>query len=66
MVVFLTPKIIRSPTDQQSLLNFKAQERLNFIKQQGGKDPYGATMDQLLKRGAAAPVDNANPPLEIE
>lgn len=67
MVVFLTPKIIRSPTDQQSLLNFKAQERLNFIKQQGGKDPYGATMDQILKRGAAAPADGANPPpLEIE
>lgn len=66
MVVFLTPKIIRSPTDQQSLLNFKAQERLNFIKQQGGKDPYGATMDQILKRGAAVPADEANPPLEIE
>ncbi|MEK6627591.1 MAG: type II secretion system secretin GspD [Bdellovibrionota bacterium] len=54
MVVFLTPKIIRSPTDQQDLLNFKARERLNFIKQQGGKDPYGSTMDTILKQGAAA------------
>lgn len=50
MVVFLSPKILRSPTDQQNLLNFKAQERLNFIKQQGGKDPYGSTMDTILKR----------------
>lgn len=67
MVVFLTPKILRSPTDQQSLMNFKAQERLNFIKQQGGKDPYGATMDKILKREATAPVDGANPsPTEIE
>lgn len=67
MVVFLTPKIMRSPTDQQALLNFKAQERLNFIKQQGGKDPYGATMDKILKREATAPVDDANPPpTEIE
>lgn len=66
MVVFLTPKIMRSPTDQQALLNFKAQERLNFIKQQGGKDPYGATMDQILKREVAAPQEGANPPPEIE
>lgn len=67
MVVFLTPKIIRSPKDQQDLLNFKAQERLSFIKQQGGKDPYGATMDKILKRGAAAPAEEgANPPIEIK
>lgn len=63
MVVFLTPKILRSPADQQSLLNFKAQERLNFIKQQGGRDPYGSTMDKILKQEAAAPIDGegANP-----
>ncbi len=67
MVVFLTPKIMRSPSDQRQLLDYKAQERLNFVKQQGGKDPYGATMDKILKKGTgAAPSDNANPPLEIE
>lgn len=64
MVVFLSPKIIRSPTDQQDLLNFKAAERLNFIKQQGGQDPYGATMDKIMKREAALPVEGANPPTE--
>lgn len=61
MVVFLTPKILRSPTDQQDLLNFKAQERLNFIKQQGGKDPYGSTMDTILKQGANAVPESVNP-----
>lgn len=66
MVVFLTPKIMRSPADQKALLDYKAQERLNFVKQQGGKDPYGATMDKILNREAAAPADNAAPPLNIE
>lgn len=50
MVVFLTPKIIRNQQDQNALVAAKAQERLGFVKQQGGKDPYGATMDQILKR----------------
>jgi general secretion pathway protein D len=61
MVVFLTPKILRSPTDQQNLLTFKAQERLKFIKQQGGQDPYGATMDKILKQEAAVSTEGANP-----
>lgn len=55
MVVFLTPRIIRSGTDQAALLKSKALERLNFIKQSGGKDPHGATMDQILKREARLP-----------
>ncbi|MBC7742356.1 MAG: type II secretion system secretin GspD [Bdellovibrionaceae bacterium] len=55
MVVFLTPRIIRNQEDQRVLLNSKAQERLKFIKQQGGKDPYGSTMDKVLKREARVP-----------
>ena len=50
MLVFLTPKIIRNQADQNAVVNAKVQERLGFIKQQGGKDPYGATMDQIMKR----------------
>lgn len=63
MIVFLSPKIIRSASDQQSLLKYKVQERLDFIKQQGGKDPYGATMDKIMKQEASAPTDGegANP-----
>ncbi len=55
MVVFLTPRIIRNAEDQKKLLGYKAQDRLNFIKQQGGKDPFGSTMDKILKREARAP-----------
>lgn len=61
MLVFLTPKIIRSNEDQRALLSNKAQERLQFIKQQGGKDPYGGTMDKLLKREARAPQSARQP-----
>lgn len=55
MLVFLTPKIIRNKADQQALLNAKSSERLDFIKAQGGQDPYGRTMDKLLKRESRAP-----------
>ncbi|OFZ29795.1 MAG: type II secretion system protein GspD [Bdellovibrionales bacterium RIFCSPHIGHO2_01_FULL_40_29] len=55
MLVFLTPKIIRNPADQRNLLTNKTNERLRFIKQQGGKDPFGATVDKVLKRETRAP-----------
>ncbi|AZZ37124.1 type II secretion system protein GspD [Bdellovibrio sp. qaytius] len=63
MLVFLSPKIIRSPQDSQNLLTYKTDERLRFLKQNGGKDPYGSTIDKVLKRdrvpqsvGTAQPV----------
>ena len=55
MLVFLSPKIIRNASDQRNLLSNKAKERLQFIKQQGGKDPYGSTMDKVLKRETRLP-----------
>jgi general secretion pathway protein D len=68
MVVFLTPRIIRNDQDQKNLVNYKTQDRLNFIKQQGGgKDPFGATMDRILKREARAPQSiPASEDLKIE
>jgi general secretion pathway protein D len=74
MIVFLSPKILRSNQDQMNLLNAKAAERLNFIKQQGGKDPYGGTMDKILQRGNSAKPNNENnninseeiPEIEVE
>ena len=61
MVVFLSPKILRSQDDQNILLQQKAKQRLDFIKQLGGgKDPYGNTMDKLLKREARAPQSVPN------
>ncbi|MFN3696429.1 MAG: type II secretion system secretin GspD [Pseudobdellovibrio sp.] len=57
MLVFLTPKIIRnkSKDDQNNLLTTKVNERLKFLKQNGGKDPYGSTIDKVLKREARIP-----------
>lgn len=55
MLVFLTPRIIRNPADQQRLVQEKTAERLNFLKRNGGKDPYGATIDKVLKREARTP-----------
>ena len=52
MLVFLSPRIMRTPSDQQQLLTYKTNERLRFLKQNGGKDPYGATVDKILKREA--------------
>ncbi len=57
MVVFLTPRIIRNEVDQKSLLGDTSRERLKFIKGQGGKDPFGSTMDKVLKREARIPQD---------
>jgi general secretion pathway protein D len=55
MLVFLTPRIVRNPADQNRLVLEKANQRLDFLKKNGGKDPYGATLDKILKREARAP-----------
>lgn len=61
MLVFLTPRIIRTGDDQKALLTNKTQERLQFIKQQGGKDPFGGTIDKILKREARVPQNVRQP-----
>lgn len=55
MLVFLTPKIIRNTSDRTNLVQEKTTERLNFLKRNGGKDPYGGTIDKILKREARTP-----------
>ncbi len=47
LMVFLTPKIIRNPGDQKSVLSKTLDERTEFIKNTGGRDPYGKKMDQV-------------------
>ncbi|MEY4616633.1 MAG: type secretion system protein GspD [Pseudomonadota bacterium] len=58
LLVFLTPKIIRNLSENQKLVDKKLNERLNFIKQNGGRDPYGKKVDELPRRGrvASSPV----------
>lgn len=54
MLVFMTPKIIRSNLDTQTVISKKLDQRLNFIKAQGGKDPFGAAIDEIQKKQTSA------------
>lgn len=49
LLVFLTPKIIRSPREIKQVLSSNLDERLDYIKESGGKDPYGKVIDRLSK-----------------
>jgi general secretion pathway protein D len=63
LVVFITPKIIRNPSDNRQLLSRKLDQRLDFIKASGGRDPYGDVMNEIGKRTAeAASVDPSGVP----
>jgi general secretion pathway protein D len=78
LLVFLTPKIIRTNADNHKLVDMKLDERLSFIKQNGGRDPYGKKVDELPRqaRGSGPKVQNSEigqpmqsqdePPIETE
>jgi len=54
LLVFLTPKIIRSQSDARQVLGKKLNERLKFIKSMGGHDPYGDKIDEISASGAGS------------
>jgi general secretion pathway protein D len=58
LLVFLTPKIVRNPADQKSIIDRKLDERLKYIKAQGGRDPYGETVDRLGNKTSKVIDDN--------
>ncbi len=66
MVVFLTPKIVRNTADSNAIISKKLDQRLDYIKSEGGKDPFGRPLDEITRKvqGNAAP--NANPDVEKE
>jgi general secretion pathway protein D len=57
MLIFLTPKIIRTAQDGQQLLGDKLEQRQKYIKNAGGRDPYGEVIDGIQKKRTAAPGD---------
>lgn len=65
MLVFITPKIIRTPGDSKEILSKKMEQRIDFVKSQGGVDPYGGIIDEVQKRSSlvpkSAPVDDNAP-----
>jgi len=54
LLVFLTPKIIRTQSDARQVLGKKLNERLKFIKSMGGHDPYGDKIDEISASGAGS------------
>ncbi|XGC82179.1 type II secretion system secretin GspD [Bdellovibrio bacteriovorus] len=67
MVVFLTPKIIRNNTDTNSITSKKLDERIEFVKSQGGIDPFGKKMDEIHRKAkGTAAVDTSAPTVEEE
>lgn len=53
MVVFLTPKIVRNNADSNAIVAKKLDDRIDFIKSQGGVDPYGKKMDEIHRKAQA-------------
>lgn len=54
LLVFLTPKIIRSSQGHQEILKDKMSDRIDWIKQnQGGRDPYGERFNKMIKEASA-------------
>ncbi|MBV2167211.1 MAG: type II secretion system secretin GspD [Bdellovibrio sp.] len=68
MVVFLTPKIIRSSADANQIVSKKLNERIDFIKSQGGVDPFGKKMDEVYRKAQSpsAPSEPTAPVIEEE
>lgn len=58
MLVFLTPRIIRNPADSNGIIGKKLDERLDFIKSNGGRDPYGKRMEAISKKAGLLPNDD--------
>ncbi len=59
LLIFLTPKIIRSPEDNHNLLTKKANDRIEWLKNNfDGRDPYGKVIENLPR---AAISEDAEP-----
>jgi general secretion pathway protein D len=53
LMVFLTPKIVRSSEDSASIVNTKINERIDFIqKNMDGRDVHGSYIDGIPRRAA--------------
>ncbi|WII71928.1 type II secretion system secretin GspD [Bdellovibrio sp. 22V] len=66
MVVFLTPKIVRTVSDSNAIVSKTLDDRLEFIKSQGGVDPFGKKMDTIQRKAQAPAGPDANDVPAIE
>ncbi len=60
LTVFLTPKVIRTAARQKDILREKLGQRLDYIKGQGGKDPFGSTADEIQSSLGVKKTDDEN------
>lgn len=50
MLVFITPKIIRNTEDSNGVIRKQLGNRLDFIKESGGRDPYGKRLEEVSRK----------------
>lgn len=54
LLVFITPKIIRTRRERIDLMGQKLNDRIDFVKKRlNGKDPFGETFDALQQKNLA-------------
>ena len=64
LIVFITPHIIRSAEEHQTILSSKLKERMKFIRQfTGNEDPYEETTKQMLKQKDDGATQDTDLPL---
>ncbi|MFN7729435.1 MAG: type II secretion system secretin GspD [Bdellovibrio sp.] len=49
LLMFLTPTIVRNQEDSRGVLGKKLDQRLDYIKSMGGRDPYGESVEQIQR-----------------
>lgn len=62
LTVFLTPKVIRTAATQKAIIGQRLDQRLDFVKSQGGKDPFGSTVDEIQSKISGVPAAQELPP----
>ncbi len=61
MIVFLSPKVIRnSSSTGNEILTKKLDERIEFVKNQGGVDPNGKRMEELYQKAQQGNSDSSS------
>jgi general secretion pathway protein D len=62
LVVFISPRIIRNPSDGQAIVEEKINERIDFIQHSmDGRDPHGRYIDQIQRRKGAKTENTTTP-----
>lgn len=68
LVVFLTPRIVRSQEESSAILSEKLNERIDFIqKNMKGRDVHGEVIDNLPRKALSSPTPdqfNEEPAIE--